>query len=88
MRSIFLATFAAVGLLAATAAYADNTQAPPAQQTAMTDKKDEVVCKVVTHEGMVTNQVVCHTRKRWDTIRRNTDQAISEFQLHSLSNPM
>lgn len=83
-----LASFAFAGLLISTAAFADNTQQPAAQQTVVKDKGDEIVCKVLIHEGMTTSRAICHTRKRWDTIRRHTAQAVNDFQLHSFSNPM
>lgn len=89
MRHAILATFAAAGLLSATAAFADDARAPAMQQaSAPKTHGDEIVCKAIVHEGILNGNVVCHTRNRWDTIRRGTAREFNDFQLRALTTPM
>jgi hypothetical protein len=76
------AVFAVAGLcLIGSAAYAAD------QQQSTSGSPDKLVCKVLIHEGMATNKVVCHSQARWDTIQRGNSDAVLQFQVASYHAP-
>ena len=80
MRATVLAVAAGLCLVAS-AAYAGD------QQAAAASPSEQMVCKVMIHEGMVTNKAICLTRARWDTIQRGNSRALLDFQVASYHAP-
>lgn len=84
MNKSVLAAVAGFGLIAASAAFADDA-APMAPTPASATGGDKVVCHVLTHEGSLMHKGECHTQKEWDNIRFQDQQAIYRWQAMSLT---
>ncbi len=54
-------------------------------QPVTASSEDQLVCKPITHEGMLLRRSQeCHTKSEWQQIRQETQQNISNFQMKSL----
>ena len=80
MRKLFLAT----ALLAfATPALADGAAtAQPAAltQPASANPQNQIVCRFMTHEGMVLRKPLCMTRASWELASYKARQQLADFQ--------
>ena len=88
MRSHILALVCGFGLVATSAALADQTQAPVAQPisaVSTTMDSNPVICHNLVHEGVVLHSTECHTKHEWDAIRYRNQEAIREFQDSALT---
>jgi hypothetical protein len=86
MRSTILALVSGFGLVAASAALADQTAAPMAQPVStVQDSDNPVICHTLMHEGELIRSRVCKTKHQWDAIRYHDQQAIRDFQNASLT---
>lgn len=88
MRSTILALACGLGLVAASAALADQPQPPTAQPVSAvstTADPNPVICHTFIHEGIVLRARECHTQHQWDAIRFRNQEAIREFQDSSLT---
>jgi hypothetical protein len=86
MRSTLLALACGFGLVAASAAMADQTQAPVAQPVSATSTdSNPVICHNLVHEGVLLHSSECHTKHQWDAIRFHNQEAIREFQNSALT---
>jgi hypothetical protein len=80
----------------ATAAIADDTMStltPQPEQmaqpiSAAANDSKEVICHHLVHEGALMHQQVCLTKRAWERVRLQTQQTVSNFQVHSFSVPM
>jgi hypothetical protein len=86
----------AIGSLMTFSAYAQTTApaaapatAPQVQQAAPADDPDERICK--SGEPILGSRFpgprVCHTRKEWDQIQRDSQQELYREQMQRGSNP-
>lgn len=78
-------------LLAATTAFAQQSSptaqpsAAPTQQTASSaDPDSKITCRPLTHEGGIVLKNACLTQRQWDEVRRDTQQALYQYQQQSL----
>jgi hypothetical protein len=79
-RSIYMLAALAVFALPATS-FADGTQTQAAQPVAaQPDPSQKVVCKAMSHEGMLVKTNVCHTQAEWDQMRTAQQHSVSDFQ--------
>ena len=83
MRIAHFAIVSGAALLFAATAFAGTIG-----QTASTDtaavKEEPLVCRVMTHEGMVVPHATqCHTQSWWDRVRHDEERAISDMQIRS-----
>ncbi|HET7333760.1 MAG TPA: hypothetical protein VFI93_01485 [Rhizomicrobium sp.] len=89
MRGTFIALTAGLTLLMSTAAMAHDTTNSMSndamlQNTAATSG-DKIVCKPITHEGMlVRTKQNCNTVDEWKRIREYTQQQLSDYQMKSM----
>ena len=84
MNKSLIAALAGFGLLAATAAFADDATPVKPTPVSATDG-DKIVCHVLTHEGALMHKGECHTEKQWENIRFQDQQAIYRWQQQSLT---
>jgi hypothetical protein len=85
MRSPILAIACGFGLVAASAALADQTQAPVAQPISAVQDPNPVTCRTLVHEGRVIRANECHTKHEWEAMRLRSQQDFREFQVRSLT---
>jgi hypothetical protein len=87
MRSTILAFACGFGLVAASAALADQTQPPAQPISAVSTSTDSnpVICHGLVHEGVLLHATECHTKHEWDAIRFRNQEAIREFQDSALT---
>jgi hypothetical protein len=86
-----LTTTAAALLLLSVSAHADGAQRATGQPAtlqpvaiqAAAKKPITLYCRAIPHEGMVLRTGDCRTQKDWDTLRREEERTISDFQNHS-----
>jgi hypothetical protein len=89
MRVVLIAALSALCLSAAPA-FADGASTnptsdrPDAQHFPVNNSDTHVTCLNRIHEGMLTDVVDCKTQRTWDRIRRDNQQAVLDWQLHSL----
>jgi hypothetical protein len=87
MRSHILAIACGFGLVAASAALADQTQAPVAQPISAVQDSNPVTCHLLVHEGDLLRTRECHTKHEWDAMRFREQEAIRGFQDRALVMP-
>lgn len=96
MRKTILAATAGLSLAFATAAMAETAMSaltPQPEQMAQpiaatTDDSKQVVCHHLVHEGVLMPQQVCLTKRAWERMRLQTQQFLSDFQVHSYTVPV
>lgn len=80
MRKLLLA--AAASFVIATPALADgDATAQPASLVQPVAVQKQVVCRVMTHEGMVLRKPLCMTRAQWDLAGYKARQELADFQV-------
>lgn len=89
MRSTFFALTAGLAILASTSVMAhdatnDMTNDAKLQTVAATSG-DEIICKPITHEGMLMrSKQNCNTKTEWERIRLYTQQQVYDYQMKSM----
>lgn len=56
--------------------------------SATTNDSKDVVCHHLVHEGLLMRDQVCLTKREWDRVRLQTQRAVTNFQVHSYSEPL
>ena len=85
MRTFIFAA-AAVSLALAVPALADGqaTAQPAVLHQAAADQ-GKVICRVMTHEGMVLRKAMCLTQAQWELAGYHARQQLAEFQTRRYS---
>ena len=84
MRTSIVAFASCVAFLMPLAAQAQNAEpAVPLQKTSALTAPQALLCHLVYHEGTIIGRD-CRTKEQWDQSRRQGQNEIREFQLHSL----
>ncbi len=79
MRTLLFA--AAASLCIAAPALADGeATAQPAVLHQTAAAQNQVICRVMTHEGMVLRKQMCLTREQWDLAGYKARQQLADFQ--------
>lgn len=89
MRGTFIALTTGLTMIMAAPVMAHDTTYGTGHdaklQTVSASSEDQLVCKPITHEGMLLRRSQeCHTKSQWQQIRQETKQDVSNFQMKSL----
>ncbi len=88
MRTLIIAAAAAAASLAlAVPALADGeatAQPTVLNQTTAADQ-NRLICRVMTHEGMVLRKAMCLTREQWELAGYKARQQLADFQMRHYS---
>jgi len=88
MRLQIFALACGLGLVAAGAASADQTQTPMAQPVSAVQTSDPLICHTLIFEGTLIRASECHTKHEWDAIRTRDEQEFRKFQNTALTMPI
>jgi hypothetical protein len=94
MRKTILAVSAGLTFAFAAPAVADSAMVGPQPEqmtqpiSAAANDSEQVVCHHLVHEGVLMRRQVCLTKHAWERIRLQTQQTVSDFQVHSFSVPL
>jgi hypothetical protein len=90
MRNTLLVIAAGFALSLSTAALADESAATaqPQQTSSSSTDGDKVICRQMSHDGILTPKVYCNTKRGWDRMRMASEQNVNEIQIRALSRPV
>jgi hypothetical protein len=72
---------------AQTATDGSGTAASPAAMSAPSpDRPDDVICRMVRVDGSYFPSRICHTRAKWDNLRRQSQDMMRGIQNNAFSN--
>jgi len=89
MRIVVTGVVLGMALLMSAAAGAadDRMNNVSVQTTANIDGSTKIICRYMVHEGILIRRPECHSAHEWESLLKNREREIQEFQQRSYTMP-